>query len=182
MSNIKKAFVSIHAFLLANQDKKVKSIMDEFTEMCSAKGAGGAATSVHRDSDGNVVAVLDYYFKKWLPVNIVEFGAKATSASGLSTMCKLGTSYWTKQQRDFKKAKDELLDKVSAREIEPTDIQAHLDALEAERAEVRDFPVAGLAFEDVNELLAADQGEMQAAWDAYQASLVTEEAPADEAA
>ena len=61
---IKKAFQEVHNFLVANEDKKVKTVLEELTEMMSTKGGGGGATSIHRDADGNVVAILDYYFKK----------------------------------------------------------------------------------------------------------------------
>ena len=126
---IKKAFQELHNFLVANEDKKVKTILDEATEMMSAKGGGGGATSVHRDEAGNVVAILDYYFKKWLPVEFVEFGAKKNSASGLNTMCKLGVSNWTRQQREFKKGKEDLLAMVASGEVQPTEIQERLDEL-----------------------------------------------------
>jgi len=167
---IKKAFQGIHAFLVANENKKVSTILDEATELMSAKGAGGGATSIHRDAEGNLVAILDYYFKKWLPVEFVEFGAKANSSSGLNTMCKLGTSLWTKQQRDFKKGKEELLNQVAAGEVQPTEIQDELDKLETERGYVADYPIPELAFESVEELEAADRDAMQYALDTYVAA------------
>lgn len=164
---IKKAYLEVHAHLLANEDKKVKTIMPELIEMMSAKGAGGAASSVHRGEDGSVLAVLDYYFKKWLPVDLVEFGAKANSASGLNTMCKLGTSLWTKQQREFKKGKEELLTQVAAGDVLPTDIQEHLDALEEARGFVAEYIIPEIAFDSIEEYEAADQDDMEAAVAAY---------------
>ena len=169
MATIKKAFLEIHGLLLANEDKKVKTIMDQVTALCSAKGAGGAATSILRNDAGEVVAILDYYFKKWLPVEFVEFGSKANSASGLNTMCKLGTSLWTKQQREFKKGKEELLNQVSAGEVLPGDIQAHLDELETARGFVADYPVMAIAFESTEDLLATDVGVMAEAVATYNA-------------
>ena len=178
MSSIKKAFVELHTFLEANKDKKVNTIMEEVTAMSSAKGAGGAASASVKDADGNVVGILDYYFKTWLPVAVVPFGAKANSATGFNTMCKLGVSHWTKQQRDYKKGKEDLLDKVAAGEIEPTAIQEELDKLEAARNDIAAFPVPECAFESSEALLEANTGAMQAAWDAYEAAQVaaTEEA------
>jgi len=164
---VKKAFLELHAFLAANEGKKVSTIMEQVTELCSAKGAGGSATSVVRGENGDVVGVLDYYFKKWLPVEFVEFGRKANSASGLNTMCKAGTSLWTKQQRDFKKGKEALLDAVSNGDVLPGDIQAKLDELEAARGVVEAFPVSELAFESAEALLAADPVVMSAALEAY---------------
>lgn len=179
MSNIKKAFVELHAFLEANKDKKVATILPEVVELCSARGAGGAATSICRDADGNLVGILDYYFKKWLPVEFVEFGAKANSASGLNTMCKLGNSLWSKQQRDFKNAKEALLNEVAAGNVQPTEIQGRLDKLEKTRTSIEPYPVPELAFDTAEELLAADRGKMQKALDAYLAAQAEAEAEED---
>jgi len=175
---IKKAFLPINAILLANEDKKVKTIMPELVEIMSAKGAGGGATAIHRNEAGDVVGIMDYYFKVWLPVEFVEFGAKANSASGLNTMCKLGTSLWTKQQRDFKKGKEALLDQVAAGEVLPTEIQEHLDSLEEARGFVAEYPIPELAFASTEDLDAAleDPEALEAAVVAYH------EAQAEEAA
>jgi len=175
---IKKAFLPINAVLLANEDKKVKTIMDELVELMSAKGAGGGATAIHRNEAGDVVGIMDYYFKVWLPVDYVEFGAKANSASGLNTMCKLGVSLWTKQQRDFKKGKEELLDRVASGDVLPTEIQEHLDALEEARGYTAEYPIPELVFtstEDLDEALE-DPTALEAAVEAYH------EAQAEEAA
>ena len=164
---IKKAFIGVHALLLANEDKKVKTVMPELVEIMSAKGAGGGASSVHRNEAGDVLGILDYYFKVWLPVEYVEYGAKANSASGLNTMCKLGTSLWTKQQRDFKKGKENLLDEVAAGNVLPTDIQSELDALEEARGFIADYPIPELAFGSAEDLEAASDEDMEAALVAY---------------
>lgn len=167
---IKKAFIELHAALVANEEKKVKTIMPDLLEIMEARGGGGAASSVHRDADGNVVAVHDYYFKKWLPVEFVEFGAKANSASGLNTMCKLGTSLWTKQQREFKKGKEALLEAVAAGEVQPTEIQAKLDELEEARGYIADYPVPEVAFDSIEEFEAADRKVMAKAVADYEAA------------
>ena len=172
---IKKAYLELHAFLTANEDKKVKTILPEAIEMMSAKGAGGAASSVHRDADGNVVLVHDYYFKKWLPVEFVEFGKKANSASGLNTMCKLGTSLWTKQQREFKRGKEQLLEAVAAGEVQPTEIQDKLDELEEARNYIADYPVPEVAFDSVEEYEAADRDTMAQAVADYEAAQAEED-------
>lgn len=178
---IKKAFITLHALLEANQDKKVKSIMDEAVEIMSAKGAGGAATAVHRDADGNVVAIMDYYFKVWLPVALVEFGAKANSASGLNTMCKLGTSLWTKQQREFKKGKEDLLTAVQEGNVLPTEIQVELDKLEEARTYIAPYPIPEVAFASTEEVDAADMEALQVVVDDYYAEQERLKAEAEEA-
>lgn len=172
--SVKKAFTALHSYLAANTDAKVGDLMDEITELCSAKGAGGGTAS-HRNEEGVVVAILDYYFKKWLPVEFVEFGAKANSNTGLNTMCKLGVSHWTKQQRIYKLGKEQLLDDVAAQIVEPTQIQEKLDELEAARTSIADYPIPELAFDSLEELQAAKPKDLQKALDAF---LKAEEAAA----
>ena len=183
--SIKKAFIEIHTFLEANKDKKVRTIMDEITELLSAKGAGGSATSVYRDEAGVVTFINDYYFKLWMPLSHVEFGAKANSSSGFNTMCKEGTSHWTKQQRDFKKGKEDLLDQVASGEIQPSDIEAHLASLEDARKFIAPHS-AGIGFATIEEALAATTEELdalvQARTDKYLADMEEIEVKADEVA
>ncbi len=131
---IKKAFVPIVEFLEANAGKKVSTIMDEVRQLCSAKtgGASGGNTCI-RDADNNVLAIYCYYHKKWEPVvgdNAVEYGAKASSSTGLNSMCKEGTSAWTKQQLEAKKANAALLTDVASGKVKPEEIvnlQADID-------------------------------------------------------
>ncbi len=176
---IKKAFVGLHALLVANENKKVSAILVEATEIMSARGAGGGASSVHRNSDNSVIAIMDYYFKRWLPIEFVEFGAKANSSSGLNTMCKLGTSLWTKQQREFKKGKEDLLNDVAAGDVLPAEIQSKLDELEEQRGYIANYPIPELAFDSIEELEAADHNTMMDAHEAYYA--VSEEEAEEEA-
>ena len=159
---IKKAFIELHTMLVANEEKKVKTIMPDLIEIMSAKGAGGGASSVHRAEDGTILCIMDYYFKVWLPVEFVDFGAKANSASGLNTMCKLGTSLWTKQQREFKKGKEDLLTQVAAGDVLPTEIQAKLDELEEARGFIADYPIPELAFASIEEYEAAETATSEA--------------------
>jgi len=175
---IKKAFLELHTMLVANEDKKVKTIMPDLVEIMSAKGAGGGASSVHRGEDGSVLAIMDYYFKVWLPVEFVEYGAKANSASGLNTMCKLGTSLWTKQQREFKKGKETLLEDVAAGDVLPTEIQGKLDELEEARGYITAYPVPELVFTSTEDFDNADRETMVNALAEYEAYLAAEAAEA----
>lgn len=150
---IKKAFEPIVAFLTENQNKQVKSILPQLTELCSAKSAGGTATTVHRNEAGEVTHIFDYYFKLWLPVSHVEFGKKEGSASGFNTMCKEGVSNWSKQQREYKAAKEALLDQVAKGEVAPADIGAKLKALEAKRTTVLPYSVPGIGAAELEDAL-----------------------------
>ena len=109
---IKKAYVQIVDFLEANGDKKVKTIISDVIAMASARtgGGGGKATAFHKDENGVVVAVKCFYHKLWMSPQVVDFGAKASSATGLNSMCKDGVSKWTKRDRAYKAGKEALLE------------------------------------------------------------------------
>lgn len=130
---IKKQFEEIVALLEANKGKKVSTILPEILEMTKAKQQ---AKNFEVDEEGNVTRVFCYYHKVWEDVSECEYGAKKSSASGLNSMCKLGYNQWSKQQRDFKKAKDALLQQVADGEVEASELNVMLDNLEAERVSI----------------------------------------------
>jgi hypothetical protein len=153
---IKKAYQAIIDFLEVNKESKVKTILDGVIELASAKAPGGgrASENVLRDAEGNVVAVFCYYHKMFEPVADVEYGNKATSSTGLNSMCKEGTSAWTKQQRAFKKAGEEMLTAIQAGEVEVADIETIRNADMA----LKDAIVAredGIGFATIEEARAA---------------------------
>lgn len=126
---IKKAYTELVAFLEANENKKVSSIISDIYEMCESKTQSNASM---KDKDGNIIAIFCYYHKQWELVSEVEYGKKANSSTGFNTMCKLGTSLWTKQQRTFKNDSAKLLTDVANGTIEPSDIvnlQADLEGV-----------------------------------------------------
>lgn len=127
---VKKSFEEIIDFLKANQNKKVSSIIDEIYSMCESKKQSSASI---KDENGKVLAIFCYYHKQWEIVADVIYGSKVTSTTGLNTMCKIGTSMWTKQQRDSKKATIELLEDVSLGNVLPADILLHQDDIETKR-------------------------------------------------
>lgn len=122
---IKKAFQPIVDFLETNKDSKVKSIMQGVMDLCSAKSGGGGGSTFVKNDAGVVTHVFCYYHKKWEEVGPCEFGAKASSPTGFNSMCKIGTSEWTKQQRAAKKANEALLASVASGEVAPGDIAKH---------------------------------------------------------
>lgn len=136
MANIKKAYQAIVDLLEANLNSKVKTILPAVIELATAKTGGKATTTFIKDADGKVIAVFCYYHKRWELVAAVEFGKKATSATGLSNMCKEGTSAWTKQQATAKKANAKLLVDVGAGDVAPGDIAKVQADIEAARGVV----------------------------------------------
>lgn len=154
---VKKAYLPIVEFLTENSDKKVKSILDEVIAMCSAKASrtsGSGVSNFIRDANGNVVAINDYYFKRWMPLvgeQAVEFGAKRGTPTGFNSMSKEGVSNWTKQQRQAKQAHHELLNRVAAGEITPDQIPAEQAKIEEER---KSIVGTELGFATIEELVA----------------------------
>lgn len=135
---IKKAFAPIVELLEQNKDAKVSDVLEQVIALTSAKTGGGGRTSnqVLRDDKGNVTHIFCYYHKMWEPVDKVEFGKKASSPTGYSNMCKEGTSQWSKQQREAKKAKEELLAQVTEGKVKPQDIPAKMEAIDKARTRI----------------------------------------------
>ena len=134
MSNdIKKAYKDIYDILEANANKKVSTILPQLIELMSAKTKSSA---VRRDEDGNVTHIFCYYHKEWEDVTQVEYGSKKHSSTGLNTMCKVGASQWSKQQRVAKQAKAKLLEQVALGEVAGEDVSALMDEIEAERTKI----------------------------------------------
>jgi len=137
---IKKSYEDIVAFLQANENKKVSSIMAEVLLMAESKKQ--STTSLFND-DGTVFAIFCYYHKQWEIVEDVPYGSKANTTTKLNTMCKVGNAKWTKKQRDAKNALANLIDKVANGTIQPADIKSRKDDIEAIRLtmDTDDMPI-----------------------------------------
>jgi len=129
--NIKKPFQEIVDLLNANKDAKVESILDDVIAIAMSKKQD---STVRRNEDGDVVEIFCWYHKVWEPVE--WYGKKASSHSGYNTFCKQGVNSWTKQQRDFKKAKGELLELLLEGEVAQEDLQDEISKLEGLRDEI----------------------------------------------
>ena len=131
--NVKKCYEEIAELLLANENKKVKTIMPQLLELMQKKNnASGLANTFIKDTDGNVIAVFCYYHKKFELISEVQYGSKKGTATGLNTMCKEGVSRWTKQQRIKKQSEAGLLAKIVDGSLLPED----LPTAQAEIAEI----------------------------------------------
>ncbi len=129
----KKAFVELVAFLQTNKEKKIKDIIDQVIEMTDAKKN---ASTVRKDENDKITHIFCYYHKQWEEIAKVAYGAKASSATGLNTMCKIGVNKWTKQQSVAKNAKTELLDLVAEGKVKTNDIPKRLEAIESARVKI----------------------------------------------
>ena len=119
---VKKVYAELFKFLTDNKNKKVSTILAEASVMMS-KQTNAVAETTRYDADGNLTHVYCYYHKEWECIVECEYGKKANTKSGLNTMCKLGVSNWTKQQRAKKKSESELLTKLVAKEITADDLE-----------------------------------------------------------
>ncbi len=133
MSTIKKQYQAIIDLLEANSNKKVSTVLPQILELCEAKQQ---AKTFKLNEEGEVTHVYCYYHKQWESVDECEYGTKKSSASGLNSMCKVGYNQWSKQQRDFKKAKEQLLQDVADGEIEAVELKAMLEELEVQRTAI----------------------------------------------
>lgn len=130
MNNVKKVYQPLIELLESNKGKKVSSLLPEILELVQSKQI---AKSYKTDDEGNVTHIFCYYHKMWEPVVDCDYGSKKNTATGLNTMCKEGLSNWTKQQREFRKAKEGILDLVTSGTLAPQDVEAKLTELEEAR-------------------------------------------------
>lgn len=116
---IRKENIALVQFLEDNKNKKVSSILEEFTLLCEKKKRDNTAIY---DKDRNVLAIFCWYHKTWEIVETVEFGTKSGTKTGLNTMCKEGVNSWTKANNNYKKATLNLLSLIENGDIDITDL------------------------------------------------------------
>lgn len=133
MTTIKKDYIALIAFLEANKNKKVNTILDELKEMCSKKTND---KTFKVDEHGEVTHVFCYYHKTWEVVSECIYGPKKSTASGLNTMCKEGVSNWTKQQRIAKQSKEALLNQIGSGEVTVEQLPELQAVIETERNKI----------------------------------------------
>lgn len=140
MSTIKKAFQPIMALLATavSEGTATQDVYDAALELTKAKvgSGGGKATTFIKNDDGVVVAVFCYYHKKWMDPRVAEFGLKASSATGLNSMCKDGVSKWTKAKNAAKTAEAGLLEQVISGDLAAEDVKAEQERIADEAATI----------------------------------------------
>ena len=125
MSSVKKNFEEIYALLRANGNLKVKDLMPELLELMSSK-----QRDKNHKTDEHGLWIFCYYHKEWELTSQVEYGAKAGSATGFNSMCKVGVNTWTRQQREFKTDKANLLEEMIVGNLEASDLHSRVEELE----------------------------------------------------
>ena len=155
--SIRKQFVPLMEFLEGNRGQKVSDLLPQITQICSAKSNRSGekvALFIGEGEKRKPVAILCWAFKRWMPLvgdNAVEFGSKANTATGLNTMCKEGTSWWTKNNREKKEAEADILKQVKAETLKPNQIDA-AEAAVTKKFSVR--PESKLGFATKDEVIA----------------------------
>lgn len=163
-TKIKKSFAPIIEMLnaAAEAGKSVQDILADAVSLASAKGrasAGPRELSYLKDDAGTVVAIRDYYFKRWMPLvgdEAVEFGKKSNTATGYNTMCKEGLSAWNAQQAVAKKATAQILADVESGDLEPTDIADRRGEIEEKRNAIIDTELGFSTRDEVVEYLESE--------------------------
>ena len=127
-TTIKTAYTDVHNLLTENAGKKLTpKLMTALEALMTSKVR---SKTFELNEDGSVKRVFCYYHKEWEDVSEIPYGKKASTSHGLNTMCKQGTSNWTKQQRIMKQSKAHLLDSVANGETDPSELPTKLAIIE----------------------------------------------------
>lgn len=128
-----KDIMSLFAQSIAlGKEQERQALYNQALELVSSKksnGSGSASTAYFDPVTRELVAVYCYYHKQWELVSHVEYGKKSGTKTGLNTMCKEGTSAWTKQYRKSQKLKDELAQKLLRDEITKDEYAEQYEAI-----------------------------------------------------
>lgn len=157
--SIKKSLVPLIDLLTANPNVLVSDILDEAVTIASTKTSSKRTPREQKyimDTEGNTVAIYDYYFKRWMPLvgpEEVEFGRKVSTKTGFNTMSKQGTALWNKQNSTAKQATLALIDQVTNGELSPENLPEARDAIEAARTLVEPTDLGFDSKEDVLDYL-----------------------------
>lgn len=148
---IKKVFQEIINLLEANKDKRVSAVLSDVMALASVKQTRERASETYiTDTEGKVVAIRDFYFKRWMPIvgkKAVAFSEKKGSKTGLSGISVLGQSKFSAAKSRAIKEEKELMNKLIAGEITVEAAKTEREAIQTRR----ETPVAVLddAGEDI---------------------------------
>lgn len=122
---IKKSFAELVSYLEDNKNKKVDTLLPTIYELATpktkaAKSSGKSSGISLKDSDGTVLAIKCWYFKRWMPIvgsDPVEFTPKKLTSTGYNSMCKEGNNLWSRQRSQYKKDNEQILQDVKAGDL-----------------------------------------------------------------
>lgn len=147
---VKKSYLELVTFLEENKNKKVASILDEIYKL--TKQSHKAKTFLTNDK-GEVYAIFCYYHKQWELIDDVPYGVKASSTTGFNTMCKVGTSEWTKQNNAAKQVGSTILTMLEQGDIQADEIAETKERLidATKQINTANMPVGYQTEEDVEQ-------------------------------
>jgi len=146
-TTIKTQYQDVHNLLQDNAGKKLTTkLMDQFVELMQSKVM---AKTFKKDDEGIVTHVYCYYHKEWENISEIDYGKKASTSTGLNTMCKQGVSNWTKQQRVMKLAKAKLLDDVASGEVEASELANSIALIDEQAKQIKPYEVTVVETEEV---------------------------------
>jgi len=147
----KEAHKDVVAFLIKNQNRKVSTVLADVLAMTKRKAQTKASIC---DASGKVFAVFCYYHKQFELVSETEYGVKKSNTTGLNTMCKIGTSLWTKQNNAIKQIGSQILTEIEAGKLKPEDISDRKAKLKSKAEQIDETNMPnGYSLEEVLELL-----------------------------
>ena len=121
----------MYNILTENEDKKVSEVLEKLIVIMESQ----QRDKNHQETEHGL-EMFCYYHKQWELVSQVEYGQKVNTATGLNSMCKVGTNQWTKQQRDFREDRANLLLRVRDGEITVDMIDSETDKLDIIRKSI----------------------------------------------
>jgi len=151
---VKSEFEKIMSFLVKNSGENVKTVLPGVIEIFfpDNRGRKNPNKSFLCDIQGNVIAIRDSYFKRWMPLvgeQAVEFASNATSTTGLHYMCREGTSHWSRQQCRSKKTYTKFIDGLVGGTITIYDIADNLAEIDLIRTDIAETELGFKNREDV---------------------------------
>jgi len=142
-------YSSVVEFLEANKTKKVSTILEELLAF-EIKSTSSRTTTSHYVED-NLIAIYCYYHKQWELVSEVEYGKKASSTTGLNSMCKIGVKKWTLQQKKIKMVNETILEMLTSGELLLEDLPTTKQSM-IEDCKVIDDEDMPFGYQDLSEI------------------------------
>ena len=116
------------------------------------KTTSSRSTTSHYDED-NLIAIYCYYHKQWELVTEVEYGKKASSSTGLNSMCKIGVKKWTQQQKKIKLVNEQVLEMLTNGELSLEELPTKKESM-IEECRIIDVDEMPNGFESIEDIVS----------------------------
>lgn len=138
-----------------NKNRKVGSIIDEIMSIPFPDKIEKQKrqNTFLLDKHNNTFAIFCYYHKQWELVSTTDYGKKSNTKTGLNTMCKEGVRNWTKQQKEYTKVSQSILDKLMNEEITNEEAQEIKQQAQSDKDTIVPSTTEGYSLEEILVLL-----------------------------